>query len=308
MEKFLDKLVILSSKFAQNKVLNVIQSSFMLLMPVTMLGGFAALFNGLGIDAYQAFITSTGIKGILSVIYQWTIGMFGVYVSFLVALQFARNFRFAKSDIAVALTSLVCFLIVTPYTVPEDPYGAAQLPVSWLGSQGMFTAIIIAFAVGVIFMFCEKNNIVIKNTGNTKAFIRATIIGNWCADNGEAVFGYTDFLDPDSPYVEIPSWTIDNPGGGKFSGLPGEGWVRAKDGYFYYTTALESGATAPALFTSYTPGEAPKYQIAGKNIDAHFVMEIATQAITTNKIDGTGSYETWSAAWKEALGYVPSTN
>ncbi len=162
MEKFLDKLVILSSKFAQNKVLNVIQSSFMLLMPVTMLGGFAALFNGLGIDAYQAFITSTGIKGILSVIYQWTIGMFGVYVSFLVALQFARNFRFAKSDIAVALTSLVCFLIVTPYTVPEDPYGAAQLPVSWLGSQGMFTAIIIAFAVGVIFMFCEKNNIVIK--------------------------------------------------------------------------------------------------------------------------------------------------
>ena len=154
----------------------------------------------------------------------------------------------------------------------------------------------------------DKNNIVIKNTGNTKAFIRATIIGNWCADNGEAVFGYTDFLDPDSPYVEIPSWTIDNPGGGKFSGLPGEGWVRAKDGYFYYTTALESGATAPALFTSYTPGEAPKYQIAGKNIDAHFVMEIATQAITTNKIDGTGSYETWSAAWKEALGYVPSTN
>lgn len=154
----------------------------------------------------------------------------------------------------------------------------------------------------------DKNNIVIKNTGNTKAFIRATIIGNWCADNGEAVFGYTDFLVPDSPYVEIPSWTIDNPGGGKFSGLPGEGWVRAKDGYFYYTTALESGATAPALFTSYTPGEAPKYQIAGKNIDAHFVMEIATQAITTNKIDGTGSYETWSAAWKEALGYVPSTN
>ena len=162
MEKFLDKLIAISSKFAQNKVLNVIQSSFMLLMPVTMLGGFAALFNGLGIDAYQAFITSTGIKSILSVIYQWPIGMFGVYVSFLVGLQFARTFKCAKSDMAVGLISLVSFLIVTPYIIPEEPYAASSLPTTWLGSSGMFTAIIIAFVVGGIFMFCEKNNIVIK--------------------------------------------------------------------------------------------------------------------------------------------------
>ena len=162
MEKFLDKLIAISSKFAQNKVLNVIQSAFMLLMPVTMLGGFAALFNGLGIDAYQAFITSTGIKSILSVIYQWTIGMFGVYVSFLVGLQFARTFKCAKSDMAVGLISLVSFLIVTPYIIPEEPYAASSLPTTWLGSSGMFTAIIIAFVVGGIFMFCEKNNIVIK--------------------------------------------------------------------------------------------------------------------------------------------------
>ena len=43
MEKFLDKLIAISSKFAQNRVLNVIQGSFMLLMPITMLGGFAAV-------------------------------------------------------------------------------------------------------------------------------------------------------------------------------------------------------------------------------------------------------------------------
>ena len=91
MDKFLDKLIAISAKFAQNKVLNVIQGSFMLLMPITMLGGFAALFNGIGIDAYQAFIASVGIKDILSVIYQWTIGMFGVYIAFLVAYQFAKH-------------------------------------------------------------------------------------------------------------------------------------------------------------------------------------------------------------------------
>ena len=162
MEKFLDKLIAISAKFAQNSVLNIIQGAFMMLMPVTMIGGFAALFNGLGIDAYQAFIAGAGIKGVLSTIYQWTIGMFGVYVSFLVAYQFAKTHRCAKSDIAVGLTSLICFLIVTPIVTPEDPYASSMLPTSWLGSSGLFTAIIIGFVVGYIFKFCQKNNIVIK--------------------------------------------------------------------------------------------------------------------------------------------------
>ena len=162
MEKFLDKLIAISSKFAQNSVLNIIQGAFMMLMPITMIGGFTALFNGIGIDAYQAFIASAGIKNVLNVIYQWTIGMFGVYVSFLVALQFARVHKCSKSDIAVGLVSMVCFLIVTPYVLPEDPYGAASLPVSWLGASGLFTGIIIAFIVGYIFKLCQKYNIVIK--------------------------------------------------------------------------------------------------------------------------------------------------
>jgi hypothetical protein len=162
MEKFLDKLIAISSKFAQNSVLNIIQGAFMMLMPVTMIGGFVALFNGIGIDAYQAFITSAGIKGVLNVIYQWTIGMFGVYVSFLVALQFARVHKCSKSDIAVGLVSMVCFLIVTPYVIPEEPFAPASLPVNWLGASGMFTGIIIAFVVGYIFKFCQKYNIVIK--------------------------------------------------------------------------------------------------------------------------------------------------
>ena len=162
MEKLLDKLIAISAKFAQNSVLNIIQGAFMMLMPITMIGGFTALFNGIGIDAYQAFITSTGIKGVLSVIYQWTIGMFGVYVSFLVAYQFAKVHRCAKSDISVGLVALVCFLIVTPFVTPEEPYAPMMLPTSWLGASGMFTGIIIAFVVGYIFKICQKYNIVIK--------------------------------------------------------------------------------------------------------------------------------------------------
>lgn len=154
-----------------------------------------------------------------------------------------------------------------------------------------------------------KQGVAITNTGNTKAFIRATIIGNWCAENGEAVFGYTDFIDNPGEYVEIPSWTVDNPGtGASFDGLPGTGWVRATDGFFYYTTAVDPGAaTGSALFTSYTPAtEHPDYQIAGKYVDSHFVMEIATQAVNANNPDGTTM--SWQEAWTKALGTAPATN
>ena len=162
MNKFLDKLVTVSSKLAQNKVLNIIQSAFMLMLPVSMIGGFAALFNGISVEPYQAFITSAGIKSILSTIYQWTIGMIALYLSFLVAYRHAQTYKYAKSDIAVGLTSMISFLIVTPYVIPEEPFAPASLPVNWLGSSGLFTAIITGFVVGYIFKFCTEKNIVIK--------------------------------------------------------------------------------------------------------------------------------------------------
>lgn len=34
-------------------------------MPITMVGGFTALFNGIGVDAYQAFVVSAGTKDVL---------------------------------------------------------------------------------------------------------------------------------------------------------------------------------------------------------------------------------------------------
>lgn len=120
MERFTEKLLVLSEKFAQNFVLRVIQQAFMLLMPITMVGGFSALFNGISIEAYQNFIVSTGIKGVLDISYQWTTGMIGLYLSFLVAYSYAKNKGTFKSDIAIGLTSMLCFLMLTPYVPAES--------------------------------------------------------------------------------------------------------------------------------------------------------------------------------------------
>lgn len=162
MNKLMDKLTAVSVQLAKNTVLQVITYAFMMLLPFSMLGGFAGLLNGIAYEPYQQFIVSIGAKPILSVIYQWTTGMIGLYLSFLVAYSFASKKDLQNAQIPLGLTSVVCFLIVTPFVVPEDPFGSASLPLSWLGSSGMFTAIIIAFVVGYIFKLCKQYHIGIK--------------------------------------------------------------------------------------------------------------------------------------------------
>ena len=162
MKNFTDKLIEISAKFANIKFLQTIQRSFMMMMPITMIGSFASLFKGIDIGGYQAFLQSTGLFNVLGTVYQFSIGLLALYVVFLVGYAFVSVYQVKTSGISVGLTALMCFLIVTPYTAPDSPYGSASLSSEWLGASGMFTAIIIALVTGMIFKFCVEKHIEIK--------------------------------------------------------------------------------------------------------------------------------------------------
>ncbi|MBO6332963.1 PTS sugar transporter subunit IIC [Enterococcus gallinarum] len=171
MPKFIDGLTAISEKIAKNSLLQIITGAFMMMLPITMTGGFAGLFNGISYEPYQNFLTSFGIKPVLSVIYQWTSGTIGLYLAFLVAYSFAQKKDISSSKIIVGLISVVCFLIITPYTVPSEPYATSSLPLNWLGASGMFSSIMVAFIVGLIFAFCKKYRLGIKLPDQVPAYI-----------------------------------------------------------------------------------------------------------------------------------------
>ena len=169
-----------------------------------------------------------------------------------------------------------------------------------------------------------KNGIVITNTGNTDAFMRVAITGQWVDADGAPVFSFTDFTVEDI-IQEIASWYDDQFGEGTghfgvFDGLVGytknnksgagnEGWVKGKDGYYYYTTKVAPGATTgTAPFNSYTVtlANVPKIKVAGALQEVHFVMEVSTQAISAKTLTG-GDYN-WYDAWNNATGYDPRSN
>lgn len=149
-----------------------------------------------------------------------------------------------------------------------------------------------------------KTDVTIANTGNTDAYIRAAIVGQWLDEDGNPVFGFTDYTA--GKVVLVDSWYQDQFGTnaqheqGKFTGLPGDNWVKGDDGYYYYTAVVPAGETIPdALFTEYKVGTPPGVAIAGEAPQIYFRLEIATQAISAKKQNGE-TYTPYTAAWNNA--------
>lgn len=173
-----------------------------------------------------------------------------------------------------------------------------------------------------------KENVEITNTGNTLAFIRAALVGQWMHEEevdgvveNNPIFGFTDNVN--NLYV-VESWYEDQfekpgtPVHGEFVGLPGykgganpnaNGWVLCTDGYYYYTEAVPpydsektkeqnrtAGAICKPLFTKYTVKLKPQAtSIAGEVLNVssmHFELEVAAQAISAVQRDGTVKKDT----------------
>lgn len=165
VEKLSFVLTKISESFAKNTALNIISSSFMMILPVVLVGSISALLKGIDFGGYQTWLTGSGIQfyNILDTIYQFTVGYIALYIVFCIGYQFSNRYGLSNQSIAIGLFCIISFLIITPYT-PADvkTFAPAMLPFTWLGASGMFMAIIVGFMVGLIFKFCLKHNIRVK--------------------------------------------------------------------------------------------------------------------------------------------------
>ena len=169
----------------------------------------------------------------------------------------------------------------------------------------------------------KKSNVKIQNTGNTDAYIRVALIGQWLDEDGNPVFGYTDFTK--QKVVLVDSWYQDQfvrsasegRTHGHFSQLvgytyvgnddpdykdySGSKWVKGDDDFYYYTDIVEVGDyTEEPIFDTYTVGVAPAVAVAGAVKQIYFQLEISTQAISAKQLDGS-NWPTYTAAWDNAF-------
>lgn len=118
----------------------------------------------------------------------------------------------------------------------------------------------------------QKSNVVIRNTGNADAYIRAAIIGNW---------QYAAYRGANHSKEQIKgnnSWEFDP---NQFSGLDNDSWVLGSDGFFYYKYIVKAGdETRVKLFDTYTFTDGPA--------KCELILDVMAQAVDVAKIKDAG--------------------
>ena len=166
LEKF---LLLIANKLSMNRFLKTISIGFSTLLPITMIGAIFTLLANLQITPYQTFVTATHLKEIFAFAPKVTTDMLALYAVFLIAKALADELKLEKYAVIIGSLSLVAFLLVIPLGVTgiaiesqEVVTIAGAVPTTYLGSAGLFTAMILGLIVPCIYSLFIKYNIVIK--------------------------------------------------------------------------------------------------------------------------------------------------
>lgn len=162
----------LSTRLSSNRYIKAISSGMMGVITVTIIGSICSILMNLPIDAWKDFINGNGIRSVLSNGYEYTYNILSLYVAFLVAKNLVQELC-EKTDASHAgIISILSFLILTPMsTAVVNDMETNVLTFNWLGSSGLFTALITALVVGTIYSYIVKKGIVIKMPDTVPTFV-----------------------------------------------------------------------------------------------------------------------------------------
>ena len=161
VNSFSEKFQVAMGKFSTNIIVMTIANGMIKLLPITMVGSICAILSNLGILGYQDFIDGAGITPIIKLGTTMTTNLISVYVLVSLSIEIAKML---KSDtISAVLISFMSFFIVIPLGSFDIKDGkVSAFDISYLGSKGMFVAMIVALLCTYSYYFLTKRKITIK--------------------------------------------------------------------------------------------------------------------------------------------------
>lgn len=157
-ESFLEtKMLPIASKIGSNKILISIRDGITLSMPLIIIGSLFLVIASFPIKAWTDWLTSLGIDAYLWKGVDSSFGLMGLITSFGVANSLARQYK--VDGVSAGVISLSSFIVVTPFVASE---AGAGIPVPYMGSKGLFVAMIVGIISALIFKEFIKRNIQIK--------------------------------------------------------------------------------------------------------------------------------------------------
>ncbi|MFC6464183.1 PTS sugar transporter subunit IIC [Marinilactibacillus sp. GCM10026970] len=161
-EAFFTKTRGVTEKISRNKYLQAVSESMMSILGLMIFGSIVVIFLAFPIPSVAEFFSEVGLTPIFSTVNTFTIGSISLYLVFLITRNLVKKLR-KEDGVSAGIIGLLFFLILTPLgSIVVEESSTTALPVTWIGTSGMFTAILVGLFVGRGYAFIKDKNWTIK--------------------------------------------------------------------------------------------------------------------------------------------------
>ncbi|NTV78346.1 MAG: PTS sugar transporter subunit IIC, partial [Clostridiales bacterium] len=161
-KEFIEQKVIPKmTKLNENKAIKSMTASMMATMPLTLGTSLVAIIANFPITAWTNFLTEKGITAHATALIGGTSQIMAVFLAFLVAYHYA-NLK-GYDGITAGVMSLGAFFVLMPQTYTlADETSINVFQKTYMGSAGVFVALLLGLIVASIYSFLKKKGLVIK--------------------------------------------------------------------------------------------------------------------------------------------------
>ena len=164
---------------------------------------------------------------------------------------------------------------------------------AWLSATGV---LVNQFGIGSVTPSVQetlsgnvKSSVKAKNTGSAPAYIRATVDIYWQDGNGARLWE-----EPQADKDYVIAWSVADASGANSA----SSWVKASDGFYYWTSPVAPNTETDVLIASITELKATE----GRNL----VVNVSTQAVQSVPDDAVR--EAWNCTVQDSVLIPPYAN
>lgn len=152
-----EKLLPIAAKLSSNIYLTAIRNGVTLAMPLIIAGSIFMITASFPITAWETWLGETGIAGYLWKAVDSSFGLLGLVAAFGVAHSLATEK--GVDGISAGIVNMSAYILVTPFISGDAGSG---IPVGFMGSKGLFVALILGLINASIFAWFINHDIQIK--------------------------------------------------------------------------------------------------------------------------------------------------
>lgn len=156
-QSVIDKYVLpIATKFGSNKAIQSISAGLMYTLPLTLGASMFSILANFPIPSVNTWINNTGLTEQFNALLGGTLNIIGFLIAFSIPYSYTKLLDKSRSNpLMAAFLSVASFITLMPQSVGEENLPA--LSYDYLGSSGMFVAIILGLLIARVYVKLSQN-------------------------------------------------------------------------------------------------------------------------------------------------------